>query len=318
MVRAAIVMTVFLLTSIGVFAQKSAELPGAPDPTYRVQALYRAGVAQSYEIEENTEVVRTHSDSSKKTYKRWVKYFATIRAIESMNGISTLVVTLDSNRYKFTADGLDITYDSQVDITPKNFADLYNYSGPVSRSYDLTVSPYGEVTKVEGEQLDFWRKYLNDNKRDMDSVLHLIWIQSLDKPNLLQYGDLQKRVIPGTRVAVDSSWTHDFSLRVDGVVYSNRVKSTFAKYAGGLYIIETKDTIVADPQQIHAYNIPYVTNVIDGEALVNHTVELTNTGSINNVTSNVDAWLKAKVSNELFTQQIKSKTTWKLTGQYMW
>ncbi|NQW30928.1 MAG: hypothetical protein HQ472_10510 [Ignavibacteria bacterium] len=317
MIKASIFILILLLGSTGLFAQRSGSAPIEPD-AFRVQALYRAGVAQSYEIEENTEVVRTHSDSSKKTYKRWVKYFATIRAIESMNGIAVLTVTLDSNRYKFTADGLDVTYDSQVDITPKNFADLYNYSGPLSRSFEITVSPYGEVTKVAGDQLDFWRNYLNENKNDMDSVLYMIWIQSLERPNLLQYGDLQKRVIPGNRVSVDSTWDHDFTLRVDGVVYSNNVKSKFAKNAGGVYVLETKDTIVADPQRIHAYGIPYVSDLIDGDAIVDHSVELTNTGTINLVTSNVNAWFTAKVSNEIFNHKIKSKTTWKLTGQYIW
>jgi len=308
-----------LVISASAYAQRSGSETSSSGRTYRLQALYRAGVAQSYEITEQTTAERTHSDGGKKTYDRMVKYFTTIRCIESMDGISKLIVNIDSLQYRFTAEGQSIMYDSQTDITPKNFADLNNYIGPLNRPYTITVSPYGEVSNLEGEQIQFWRDYLAENSEGLDSVIYLIWTQSLDVDNLYQYGDLQKRVIPGIRMEEDSSWDATMSLRVDGVLYKGPATATFDEYSGGVYTLAVKDTITAVPDQlIHVYGVPYITRVVDGGAVLDHSVQLTATGTIQDVTSAVSAWFKGSVLNEVFTQKVTSTTSWKLTGQYQW
>ncbi len=286
---------------------------------YRLQAMYRAGIAQNYEVTETTSVVRTHSDSSKKAYSRKITYMMTVRCTENMNGFASLTANIDSLTYVFTANGDTVAYDSQKDITPKNFADLNNYVGPMNRSLEMKVNTYGEIQSVTGEQIDWIRTYLSDNASDIDSVLSLIWTQSVEDPNLLQYADLQKRVLPGLRMAVDSSWKHRMSLRVDGVIYDGQARSVFDSYSGGLYILKTKDTIAAvKPQRIHVYGVPYISEVLDGAAAVSHEVDLASTGTINKVESNVTAWFKARAANEVFTQHVQSNTTWTLTGQFQW
>ncbi|MCX6141278.1 MAG: DUF6263 family protein [Candidatus Kapabacteria bacterium] len=300
-----------------VVAQQSGTAPAGRE--YRLQALYRSGIAQNYEVVEQTTVERTHSDSSQKTYERKVTYFVTVRCIESLDGIAKLVVNIDSLIYAFKAKGEQITYDSQKDITPKNFADLNNYIGPLNRTFELTVSPYGEVTKISGDQVEYWRDYLQQNSADLDTVVYSIWMQSLDRENLLQYGDLQKRVIPGLRKAVDSTWNHNLTLRIDGVVFDGKVTSRFASYAGGLYSLITKDTIpVRKKQVVHIYGIPYLSTVNDGGAIVDNTLTLSASGTINEVTTVTNAWFRAKILNEAFMHRITTTTQWKLTGQYQW
>ncbi|HLP27247.1 MAG TPA: DUF6263 family protein [Candidatus Didemnitutus sp.] len=312
----AIALCIFC-TAGAMVAQQTGAAPAGRE--YRLQALYRAGIAQNYEVVEQTTVERTHSDSSKKTYDRKVTYFMTVRCIESMDGISKLVVNIDSLTYKFTSQGTEISYDSQKDITPKNFADLNNYIGPLNRTYEITVSPYGEVTKISGEQVDFWREYLEQNAADLDSVVYTIWMQSLDRENLLQYGDIQKRVIPGLRKGVDSTWKHGLTLRVDGVVFDGKATSRLASYTGGLYTIITKDSIpVRKDQDVHIYGIPYLSAVKDGGAVVDNTLLLSSSGTINELTTVTKAWFLATVRAETFTHRITSTTQWKLTGQYQW
>lgn len=316
-IRPLILICVTVAASMGTYAQKTGQ-PSSAGREYRLQALYRPGVAQSYEITETTSAVRTHSDSSKKQYDRMVKYYTTLRCIESSEGQATVVFNLDSLTYSFKAADKVVDYDSQKDITPKNFADLNNYIGPLNRSYEIKITPYGEVTSVKGEQIEFWRDYLNENKNDLDSVIYTIWMQSLENTNLLQYGDLQKRVIPGRRIAIDSSWAHQLTLRLDGVIYAEPTRSTFKEYAGGLYKIVCSDTINADPQTVHVYGIPYLSQLREGRAIVEHSVELSSTGTINEVTTKAQAWFKATVLNETYTQNVTTTTNWKLTGQYQW
>lgn len=305
------------LVTVASHAQESATPPARRE--YRLQALYRAGIAQSYEVVEQTTVERIHSDSSRKTYERTATYQITVRCIESLDGIAKLIINIDSLVYRFKAAGLEIAYDSQKDITPKNFADLNNYAGPLNRTFEITVSPYGEVTKLSGEQIDFWRDYLQQNAADLDSVVYTIWMQSLDRENLLQYGDLQKRVIPGTRKGVDSTWRHAYASRIDGVIYEGTVTSRLANNSGGLYTIITKDTIAARPQQpIHVYGIPYVSNVRDGGAVIDNELLLTANGTINEVKHVAKSWFRGVVKNEPFTHKVTTTTMWKLTGQYQW
>lgn len=298
-------------------AQRTGIAAAAPQQ-YRLQASYRAGIAQTYSVTETTHAVRTHSDSSKKMYDRTVTYMLTIRCIESLNGISTLAVNIDSLKYAFFADGSQISYDSQNDITPKNFADLNNYVGPMNRTFEITIGPYGEITKLSGEQVDYWRDYLKENAANMDSVILIIWNQSLEPENLLHYGDLQKRVVPGLRVYMDSSWNHQLTLRTDGVLYTGQAKSKLTEYTSGFYTISTKDTLPANTQRIHVYGVPYISRLKDGKAVVDHTVTLTSQGTINAISSKVDAWFRAVAANEMFTQSVTSTTEWKLVGQYQW
>lgn len=298
-------------------AQSAGEAPKGRE--YRLQALYRAGIAQSYEITEVDTVTRIHSDSSVRTYTRKVVYYATARCTESMEGFATVTVNLDSMEYAFNSEGVSITYDSQKDVMIKQFADLMNYVGPLNRQPDIKYNAYGDVLSVKGEQLEWMRDYLKESGDGLDSVMALIWKQSVEDANILQYADLQKRVLPGKKVAVDSSWRHAFQLRLDGVVYGGNVRSKLAGYSGGLYTASTADTIAAVPNQsIHVYGIPYIATVLDGKAIVHHTVDLASTGSINKVVSNANATFRARAYNEVFTHVVSSTTTWKLTGQYQW
>lgn len=293
-------------------------IAAAVAPQYRLQASYRAGIAQNYAVTETTNAVRTHSDGSKKTYTRAVTYMMTVRCLESLNGTSTLAVNIDSLTYVFAADGAQITYDSQNDITPKNFGDLNNYMGPMNRTFEITVGPYGEITKLAGEQVDYWRDYLKESAPSMDPVTALIWNQSLEPENLLHYGDLQKRVVPGLRVYVDSAFGHQFTVRTDGVVYTGPARSRLTDYSSGFYTISTKDTIAANEQPIHVYGVPYISRLKDGKAVVDHTVTITSQGTINAISSKVDAWFRAAAENEVYTQAVTSITEWKLVGQYQW
>ncbi len=298
-------------------AQRTGIAAAAP-LQYRLQASYRAGIAQNYAVTETTNAVRTHSDGSKKTYTRAVTYMMTVRCIESLNGTSTLAVNIDSLKYAFTAEGGQITYDSQNDITPKSFGDLNNYMGPMNRTFEITVGPYGEITKLAGEQVDYWRGYLKESASSMDSVTALIWNQSLEPENLLHYGDLQKRVVPGLRVYIDSAYGHQFTVRTDGVVYSGSARSKLTEYASGFYTISTKDTIPANAQPIHVFGVPYISRLKDGKAAIDHTVTITSQGTINAISSKVDAWFRAAAENEEYTQAVTSTTEWKLVGQYQW
>lgn len=315
--RLALAATTALISCV---ASSSAQQQAAPPGReYKLQTLYRASIAQSYEFVEQTSVERIFRDSTTTTYARTATYFMTVRCIEALDGVSKVVVNLDSLKYKFTSDGKEIAYDSQKDITPKNFADLNNYIGPLNRSFELTYSPYGEVTNISGDQIDFWREYLEQNAADLDSVLYTIWTQSLSRENLLHVGDLQKRLIPGLRRAVDSTWKHQLALRVDGMLYTGNVRSRLAAYEGGLYHIITQDTLTAAPGQIiHTYNVPELVRVIDGSVTLNNTVLLSTAGTINEFTSILKGSSQLVAGREPFRQNITSTLQWKLLGQYQW
>jgi hypothetical protein len=316
---------VWLFVSILLFAtpplfSQSKATAGKSTRDYRVQTLYRAGVAQSYLITQRDTVTRIHSDTAtKRFYTRDVTYYATFRCIESMDNVATVVATLDSLEYVFSSEGKDVIYKSQLDMAPKPFLDLNNYMGLMNRSAEITYNPYGEITKLGGEQLEWIRDYLRESGEALDSVTALVWNQSVDDPNVLMYCDLQKRVVPGKRVAIDSSWNHELRLRIDGVSFVGEVTSTLADYTGGLFTIRTADTVSATPgQDIHVYGITDISRLIDGTAITNNELDISTVGTINSATTRILANYRARIKQEVFTHTVRSTTTWKLLGQYQW
>ncbi|MCO6466656.1 MAG: SusD/RagB family nutrient-binding outer membrane lipoprotein [Bradyrhizobiaceae bacterium] len=285
---------------------------------YRLETKYTAGVAQNYVLKEVCHVVRTHSDSSKKTYDREVTHYLTIRTIESINGLSKVVANLDSVTYHFSGDNGVVEYDSQKDITPKTFPDLNAYIGPLNRTFTMTVNSYGEVNKIEGDDIDFWRDYIRENSPDLDSITTFLWEESLSDDNLKHMADIQKRMVPGLKVGVDSTWKYDLALRVNGVMFNSPVTGKFAQNTGGLYVITTSDTVRAQPQTIRTQGIPALSQLQTGWAAVNNELTLRNTGVIEELTMKVQAWYRAKVQMEVYTEDVNATYTWKLTGQYQW
>lgn len=317
--RFCLVLAAVCMAAVPAAVPTVAQTSGAPAKQYRAQVLYTAGVAQSYEITEQTTATRWYSDSSQKNYDRTVTYFTTIRCIESMDGIAKVVVNVDSMRYRFMADGRQVEYDSEKDISPKNFSDINAYIGPLNRPFTLTVSPYGEISSLEGEQVEYWRDYLADNSSGIDSVTHVMWTQAMSDENLLQYGDLQKRVVPGLAVGKDSTWNLTMALRIDGVNFKGRTTATLTDVEGGLFTMTVADTIPAVPSQpLCVYGVPYVVQLLEGHADVTHTVQMSRTGSIQSVENVASTWWKGRVLMEVFTQRVRTTTTWKLKGQYQW
>lgn len=303
------------------FAQSSKQIDksGAQARLYRLNPVYRAGIAQNYVLTENTIASRLYKDSTVKDYTRSVKTFVSIRCIESLEGFVTVVVNIDSMIYSFTSDGITITHDTQTDITPKNFADLSLYLAPLNRSYNVSYNAYGEVTKVAGEQLAEIREYLNEYGYDMDSTMRLIWDQGLGDDNLLMIGDIQKRIIPGRRIAMDSSWSHDISVFADGVLYRSPVRSTLKNFDAGNFSLITHDTVYAAEQfRTHFYGIPYIATVLDGKGILHTNFTLSQMGTIQGLTITLDARIRARALSEEFTQTIRTAWEWALEGQYQW
>ncbi len=313
-----IVFVVFCAAPLSAQKQQSSTQKPLPGREYRLEVKYTSGVALLYEFVETTNVERTHSDGSKKNYKREVKHFITMRIIESLDGISKVIVNIDSLQYSFEAGPVLVSYDSQVDITPKNFSDLHYYIGTLNRPFTLTINSYGEVSKVEGEQIEFWRDYIEENAADLDSMTLHIWRQCLADNNLLHIGDIQKRLVPGLKVGVDSTWKHDFSFLINSLAFHDKVESRFAKNLGGYYQIVTKDTLQAQPQPVRSYGIGSLSTLIDGTATVDNELILRNTGLVEELTSKISATYKASVLNEIYTEDVQSTMKWKLTGQFQW
>jgi hypothetical protein len=317
-------LSLLLFAVLTCFSQAVAQEKGSstkptPPREYRLQSLYRPGIAQLYIADIRDTVVRTHGASTSKSYTRYVRLFMTLRCIESSDNISKVLANVDSLMYEFTADDKMVTYDSQKDIAPKNFLDLNNYLGILNRTAEITYNPYGEVKAVGGDNLEWIRDYLSENLADIDSVTSTIWNQSVSDFGVLHIADLQKRVVPGRRIAVDSSWRHAYALRCDNIEFPGIVKSTFSNYGNGVYTITTVDTLQAKPDTpFHVYGISELSRVVDGTVALNCALDLTTTGTINRVEQQSHAKIRARVGNDMFTTESRSTIVWSLQGQFQW
>jgi hypothetical protein len=101
-------------------------------------------------------------------------------------------------------------------------------------------------------------------------------------------------------------------------LYRSKIRSRFAQNTGGIYVINTTDTLAAVAGPVRTYGVPMPGQILEGNAAVKHTVVLRNTGVIEELETAMDAWYRAKALNEVYTERMNTTYSWKLTGQYQW
>lgn len=288
-----------------------------------LKLIYPAGNAFIYVFKDSTKVTRRYSDSSTMTYVREVTYYMSQKAPKDPeNGILDVDVNIDSMDYRFSSGDVTMQYNSQrtKDMQLK-FPDLVAATVPVNRTFRMTYSPYWEVVKTEGEQLDWLRNYIEENNNgQLDSMMLWVWLNGISMTNLAQVGDLEKGVLPDKRIHRDSSWRKPFFIKADGVdCRDDSARSVIKGFHDNAYVIETTIShLTPTKEPLRLYGIPYLVRVVDGKGTGKYTINLSKKGVINSAEADITTVMKAKVKNENFTQTVRSKYSWQILGQYQY
>jgi hypothetical protein len=120
------------------------------------KVIYHPNAYRLYKLTEITNVHRVYSDSTTKDFKREVTYFMTLTIFDKPeNGFQNLKIVIDSMIYKFSEENKVIKFNSQSEeMKPIRLKDLEATTVPLNRQFDMTYSPYGEVAKIESQDIE--------------------------------------------------------------------------------------------------------------------------------------------------------------------
>lgn len=287
---------------------------------YGFKISYPTGIYNVYKFTEITNVQRKYSDSSVKEYERELTYFINhFYSDLPQNGFNKVQVTIDSMYYKFTEGDAVFEFDSRLEDIPNiNFQDLTVAAVSLGKSFFMTYSPYGDLAKLEGEDLDWLRNYVLVNGKDaLDTLKKFFWLRGVSESHLAFISDLQKKVIPSGRVRGDSVWTTEIFLETDGIDVFDELKSELVSYNAGIYTISGKsDNLRLNAVQAQLYPINQLVDLDTCRGTVKYEVQIAPRGVIKEVNSEIDAEVVARIKKEQFYQRSKTKLKWELIGQY--
>lgn len=288
--------------------------------TYRFKLRYQKGISQQWKYTEVTDVKRTFSDSSTLSFQRNIIYYFTIRCIDlPSEGFEKINIIIDSLDYSFNDGKKVYKFNSQADDDGDiNFEDLKANSIALSREFDLTYSPYGEIAKIEGEQLNHYINYIKENEnKGIDTALIVLWLKGLSQEALTHYADVKKILFPPGPITIDSVWKSPFQITVNGINYYDTVTTKIIGQKKISYIFQSESNHLRSyPQKAILYSIRQPVNVDSSAGKGTYTIQLHSRGFIEKAEANFEISSNISFRREYFTEEIKTKIIWELLNQY--
>lgn len=318
-----ILLLPFLIPHTLVFSQVRKGLDAKPlPPAFTIKGSLRTKIYYSYVLTDTTKVSRVYADSSILKYERITKYFLTIIQPDNPEkGFTKIDVSVDSMHYYFNNGNERYEFTSIEGATPKvlNFEDFKAISIPMSRNFTIVYSPYGEVAKVEGEQITFDRNYITEiSSKTTDSILIHNWTDWLSDFSLHHIGNIFKIIYPKLPVYKDSIWETTMDIRIENLNLTDTIEAKITGFINNTYTIEGKlKNYYVHPKKIKYYKINNLSLKTEVASIYGtFTQELTPAGVVKFV--DIQSNLQRNTFEEklIFLENISSHAKWELINQY--
>ncbi|MFH1049889.1 MAG: hypothetical protein V1779_03040 [bacterium] len=315
-----VLMIVFSLTNLysqedAVKGEKKEEIP-----MYGLRVVHKTGTFFTTKIIEVTNIHRILPDQSTKDYSREITYYLTLKVPSSAEGgFQTLVVTVDSLAYKFK-EGETVFEFNTMDMQGNalRFKDLNSKTVPIGREFEMIYSPYGEVAKIQGADIDETLDYVREKGEGyLSDVEMYIWVNGLSKEHLAYLADMKKIILPQEKVAKDSLWYSPISLELNGYSFNDTLAFRIVNYNAGAYTLEGESlNILPLNKDSFTYNISGLVKVtgVTGEGKAK--MQLKATGRVESLETDYNVNAKIQVGEQYVIEQIKSNIKWELINVF--
>ncbi|MFC2131342.1 hypothetical protein ACFLSQ_07895 [Bacteroidota bacterium] len=288
--------------------------------TYKLKVSYKSRTFFTSTVSEVTHVHRIYPDSTTIDYSREVTYFLTTKVPSSPeDGFQTLLVSIDSLRYKFREGDAEFEYNTQdMQGNALRFKDLNCKTAPIGREFELVYSPYGDVARISGDELDETLDYVREKGEGyLKPVDMYIWINGLSSEHLEYLSDKQKIILPTDRIAKDSIWYSPVSIEFNGYSFFDTLAVKIVNYNAGVFNIEGQSTdIVPFDKESFTYNIFDLVKVEGAKGKGKFKIELKASGRVLSTEADYNINARIKVGEQYIEEQIKSIIKWKLIKIY--
>jgi len=286
------------------------------EPKYLVRNKYPFDVFHIYRMNEKTEVKRTFGDGTEKTYSRDVTYYFTLRSPDlPKEGFVRINILIDSILYEFKSGDKIVRHNTQEDkMPPVDFPDYVYYFILISKQFDLTYSPYGDVASVGGELLESLRY---DYAKISDTARRDYYLRRLSDFDLSYIVDMTKHVLPTVPMETDTIWYSNFEIELEGLKFSGKGNNRLLQANGQKAIIECQtDTLRTNEKIKMLYDVNSEATIDSAYAIAKYTLDVKGDGAMDYSKAVIDGFMKGRVGNQPFTQQIKRTVIWDLKERY--
>jgi hypothetical protein len=185
----------------------------------------------------------------------------------------------------------------------------------------MTYSPYGEVAKVEGDDLDWLRNYVTDPKaKSVDTVTKFIFLDGISKERLSYLADIKKINFPPDAIERDSVWKSPIAFQADGVNFFDTATVKISNVRGVYVDLEAKFNNVRPMNHGGLYYgvKNEILNVEQAKGSGSFNLELSPKGTVRHSRLITTVESIVPVKNDKFTQTVTTQSDWDLVIQYQY
>lgn len=318
--RVALLLFFAFAFSSEAFAQASKGDSEEEETLYKIALKYPQDVRRIYKMTQTEKVRRQYSDSTVKEFERVKTSYLTVH-YPKIRGrdLLTVSVVVDSIEFKFKEGDAEVYYNSQNDSTPApmKMQDFLLFTGTLGRSFDLIYSPYGYPAKMESEDADWLRNYVEEKGAGaLDEISEHIWLNAVSFENLAHIGDINKIGFPEGRIPIDSVWKTPFRARIGTIDFVDTTSAKIEEFNAGIFNITAEmDSLTAVPGEYRVYGIDTdLVEVVKSAGQGTYAMEISPTGIVNSTEANLSVSVLCKFRREVFKQQMNCKIEYELLG----
>lgn len=312
-----IFITLFSLAT-NLFAQEKAVKGQAEKQdevvTFGIRVKHPVNTFSTFILKENTNIHRVYSDSSTDDYSRQVNYYYTAKIEDSpKDGFQTIIFVVDSLNYLFKDGDKVLDYNS-VDMSgnASRFKDLNMRTPILGREFNLIYSPYGEVSKIDGDDIQELKDYINENKSYMKPIDLYMWNNAVSFERLSYLADNKKIELPKGKIAIDSIWYSPIAIELNGYSFVDTAAMKISQYNTGKFLLEgTMKNIAPVNKDEYMYNVSKLIKIDKSVATGKIQLELTARGKLIRTAINYRAVVHAKTGEDYVNEIIDSSIEWK-------
>lgn len=315
-------LSVLILFSANIYSQ-SERTQKAGEPMYKILVRFPVNVSKKYVYKENSKITRVFSNNAKQEFNRELTYHFSLRSPSPVDkdGFQLIEVSVDSLEYKFTNKDTTIYFnDQRDDLRPPKFDDYQNKMVPLGLDFQMTISPYQEIAKVDGEMLINKRNYLTDPKTAPEDELNkATWINGLSDESLLNYFDVIKGFPPQHKIDIDSSWNKAIPCEIEGGRFIDSVQFTLTNFNIQSYTFKGISTnMIPKESLVRLFGLSQLIDFTNVEGTSEYTIKMHPRGSINQIDANYNVELTYQVANDFIKQKVEVTKSWFLEKMYNW
>lgn len=288
--------------------------------SYKVPFKIPVSVFNKFRLSESTKVKRIYSDSTSIEYTRNTTYYYHLRAISfPEEGFQKVFASIDSMEYEFQSGKKIVKFDDQDDesMPPLHERDFLLFIQPLGKTFQAIYSNYGQVARIEGEDLDEKRTNIKNDIPKYENPERLVAIlDKLSDQELIKIIDPLKNILPTFKVNFDTTWSRNIDLNLDVFKVKGDSKVKLNDYRNNNYqLLATMDSLTTDQKTFRLPDMNKEADLLQFMGKGTYSLDISNAGAPSYGKAELYYELKGKITNNEFYQTSQTTLIWDLMAR---